>query len=132
MNGKTEMGFIADLVREIPALAKYQTELEAMERDNARLKTENAELKMELGQYIEKWETLDGDAVKTLQHLAQEEFESAGAIAQTHNMNFQITEMYLQFLVKHAYVHAPAASGKSGYGLSHKGRRYLHERGFLK
>jgi predicted transcriptional regulator len=132
MNGKTEMGFVADLIREIPALARYQTELEAMERDNARLKAENTELKMELGQYIEKWETLDGDAVKTLQHLAQAEFESAGAIAQTHNMNSQIAETYLQFLVKHAYVQPPASSGKSGYGLSHKGRRYLRERGFLK
>jgi hypothetical protein len=44
-------------------------------------------------------------------------------------MNSQIAEMYLQFLVTHAYVHPPAPDGKAGYGLSHKGRRYLHSRG---
>jgi hypothetical protein len=132
VNGKTEMGFIAELVREIPALDKYRAELDAMERDNARLKAENAELKIELGQYIEKWETLDGDAVRTLQHLAQDEFDSAAAIARAHNMNFQIAEMYLLFLVAHAYIAPPGAGGKSAYGLTHKGRRYLIERGLLK
>ena len=105
------MELIAELVREIPELAKYQARLEALERDNQHLKAENAELKIELGQYIEKWETLDGDAVRTLQHLAQNEFENARAIAQTHNMNFQIAEMYLQFLVTHAYVVPPVAGG---------------------
>ena len=96
---------------------------------NARLRSENAELKNELAQYIEQWETLDGDAVRTLQYLAQGAYASADAIARTHNMNSQIAEMYLQFLVTHAYVHPPAPDGKAGYGLSHKGRRYLHSRG---
>ena len=125
------MALIANLIREIPALAKYEAELSALERDCARLKTENEELKMELGHYIEQWETLDGDAVKTLQHLAQDEFESADAIARTHNMNFQITEMYLQFLVKHVYVAAPATGERPSYALTSKGRRYLFARGLL-
>jgi predicted transcriptional regulator len=130
--GKAAMGLIAEIVREFPALAKHQVSLEAMERDNARLKTENAELKIELAQYIEKWETLDGDAVRTLRYLAQAEYDNAGAIAREHDMNIQIAELYLQFLVTHAYVAAPVADGKSAYGLTHKGRRYLLERGFLK
>jgi len=126
------MGLIAEIVREFPALAKHQAALETVERDNARLAAENAELKVELAQYIEKWETLDGDAVTTLRYLAQAEYDNAGAIAQAHDMNIQIAELYLQFLVTHAYVAAPAAGEKSAYGLTHKGRRYLFERGFLK
>ena len=126
------MGLIAEIVREFPALAKHQAALETMERDNVRLAAENAELKVELAQYIEKWETLDGDAVTTLRYLAQAEYDNAGAIAQAHDMNIQIAELYLQFLVTQAYVAAPAAGEKSVYCLTHKGRRYLFERGFLK
>jgi predicted transcriptional regulator len=125
------MGLIANLIRENPAFAKHQPELEHMERENERLKAENDELKQELGEFINKWETLDGDAVRTLRYLAQGEFGNADAIARTHDMNFQIAEMYLQFLVTHAYAAAPAAGSSSAYGLTHKGRRYLRERGFL-
>ena len=123
------MGWMEELLGTVPAAAKYRAELEILARENARLRSENAELKNELTQYIEQWETLDGDAVCTLQYLAQGAYASADAIARTHNMNFQIAEMYLQFLVTHAYVHPPAPDGKAGYGLSHKGRRYLHSRG---
>ena len=126
------MEWMEELLGAVPAAAKYRAELEKITHENARLKSENAELKTELAQYIEQWETLDGDAVRTLQYLAQDAFESAEAIARTHNMNFQIAEMYLHFLVKHAYVAAPAAAAKSSYDLTSKGRRYLRERGFLK
>lgn len=125
------MGLIADLVGKVPALAQYRAELDAMESDNQRLRAENAELQRELSQYIEKWETLDGDAINTLRHLARGEFESADAMARAYDMNFQIAEMYLLFLVKHAYVAPPRAGGNSVYGRTHKGRRYLSERGLL-
>jgi len=123
------MGWMEELLGTVPAAAKYRAELETLARENARLHVENAELKNELAQFIEQWETLDGDAVRTLQYLAQGAYASADAIARTHNMNFQIAEMYLQFLVTHAYVHPPAPGGSAGYRLSHKGRRYLHSRG---
>lgn len=125
------MEWFEKLLGEFPAAAEYREELEKIAGDNNRLRLENAELKNELAQYIEQWETLDGDAVRTLQYLAQDAFENAAAIARAHNMNFQIAEMYLHFLVKHAYVAAPVAA-KAGYGLTPKGRRYLRERGFLK
>jgi regulator of replication initiation timing len=124
------MEWMEELLGAAPAAAKYRAELEQMAGENARLKAENAGLKSELAQYIEQWETLDGDAVRTLQYLARDAFESADAIARTHNMNFQIAEMYLQFLVKHAYVATPAAG--AGYDLTAKGRRYLLQRGLLK
>ena len=120
-----------ELLGTVPAAAKYRAELETLARENARLHGENAELKNELAQYIEQWETLDGDAVRTLQYLAQGAYASADAIARTHNMNFQIAEMYLHFLVKHAYVAAPGATAQSGYDLTPKGRRYLRDRGLL-
>ncbi len=125
------MEWLKKMLTEIPAAAKYREQLEKIVADSTRLRSENAELKSELAQYIEQWETLDGDAVRTLQYLAQEAFENAAAIARTHNMNLQIAEMYLHFLVKHAYVAAPVAA-KSGYALTPKGLRYLQERGFLK
>lgn len=125
------MEWLKKMLTEIPAAAKYRGELEKIASDNNRLCLENAELQNQLLQYIEQWETLDGDAVRTLQYLAQEAFENAAAIARTHNMNLQIAEMYLHFLVKHAYVAAPMAA-KSGYGLTPKGRRYLQERGLFK
>jgi len=120
-----------ELLGTVPAAAKYRAELETLARENARLHGENTELKNELAQYIEQWETLDGDAVRTLQYLAQGAYASADAIARTHNMNFQIAEMYLHFLVKHAYVAAPGATAQSGYDLTPKGRRYLRDRGLL-
>ena len=125
------MGWMEELLGTVPAAAKYRAELETLARENARLRSENAELKNELAQYIEQFETLDGDAVRTLQYLAQGAYASADAIARTHNMNSQIAEMYLQFLVTHAYVAAPGATAQSGYDLTPKGRRYLRDRGFL-
>jgi len=124
------MEWMEELLGAAPAAAQYRAELEQMAGENARLKAENAGLKSELAQYIEQWETLDGDAVRTLQYLARDAFESADAIARAHNMNFQIAEMYLQFLVKHAYVAIPAAGAR--YDLTAKGRRYLLQRGLLK
>jgi regulator of replication initiation timing len=125
------MALIAELIREIPALAPHRDLLESLAHENERLKAENADLKKELGEYISQWETLDGDAVTTLRHVAAADFESAEAIARTHHMNGQIAELYLRFLVTHAYVAEPPIGGSAAYGLTHKGRRYLRERGFI-
>jgi len=125
------MGAIEELIKQVPAAAKYRAGLEAMERDNARLKAENEALRRELAQYIEKWETLDGDAVMTLVYLSQCERSQPHEIAAGNKVNPQITESYLRFLTQHAYVQ-PSADDTAGFEISHKGRRYLHERGLLK
>lgn len=122
------MGFIADLLKEIPAAAKYQAALLEMENENARLKTENAELREELGQFINQWETLDWDAVRALVYLSRHEFAHAHEIAGAYQMNVQIAESYLSYLAKGGFVHPPL-NGEARYGLAHKGRRYLRERG---
>jgi predicted RNase H-like nuclease (RuvC/YqgF family) len=42
------MGWIADLLKEIPSAARYKSELEAMEKESARLSQENALLKQKV------------------------------------------------------------------------------------
>ena len=42
------MGWIADLLKEIPSAARYKSELEAMEKENASLKSEVTKLRQEL------------------------------------------------------------------------------------
>jgi cell division septum initiation protein DivIVA len=125
------MGAIADLIKKVPAAAKYRAALEAIERENVQLRAENEELKEELAQYIQQWETLDGDAVTTLVYLSQYERGHSHEIAATNKVTPQTVEAYLKFLAQHAYVHPPA-DGAAGYGIAHKGRRYLSERGLLK
>lgn len=125
------MGVIADLIRKVPAATKYRAALEAMERENVQLKAENEDLKQELAQYLQQWETLDGDAVTTLVYLSQDQRGHPHEIAATTEVNPQTVEAYLKFLAQHAYVHPPA-DGEAGYGIAHKGRCYLGERGLLK
>ena len=49
-----------------PTRSSSDTAVARLKQKIAALQAENAELKIELEQYIEKWETLDGDAVQAL------------------------------------------------------------------
>jgi hypothetical protein len=122
------VGWIADLLRDVPAAAKYRVQLDAMEKENQLLKAENGELKEELAQFIQSWVTLDWDAVRTLVYLAQHERAHAGEIAQAYQMNAHLVESHLNYLVAGHFVHAPV-NGEQRHSLAHKGRRYLRERG---
>jgi predicted transcriptional regulator len=126
------VGLIAELLKEFPVAAKYRSGLDAMEQENERLKAENADLKEELAHYIQQWNTLDGDAVKTLIYISQHECGHVHEIAQAYQINVQIVEMYLKTLVQADYVHAPLNGAEQHYGLALKGKRYLRERGLLK
>ncbi len=95
----------------------------------AALQAENAELKNELEQYIEKWETLDGDAVKVLIYLSRHKTGVAKEIAKADGANVQIADQYLKYLAQHHYVRSPAAT--KPYSILHKGVRYLQERGLI-
>jgi len=132
MKRGVELGLIADLLKEIPAAAKYKPGLDAMETENERLKAENAELQEELEHYTQRWVTLDESALKTLVYLSQYERGHAREIAQAYELNIQIVEMYLNVLAEGDYIHAPLNGSESHYGLARKGRRYLSERGLLK
>lgn len=104
--------------------------LEELKQKIAALQAENAELHIELAQYIEKWETLDGDAVNTLAYLCRHPGARPAAIAKGNQVNPQIVESYLKFLAQHHYVRAPNKPGQP-YSVLQKGVRYLEERGLL-
>jgi hypothetical protein len=122
---------MAELLKEIPAAAKYRAELDAMEKESERLKAENAGLKEELAQFIQSWVTLDWDSVRTLVYLAENERAHASEIAQAYQMNVHLVQSHLNYLVAGDFVHAPLG-GEPRHSLAHKGRRYLRERGLHK
>lgn len=125
------MGVIAQLLKEVPAAQKYRPQLEALEAELDRLKAENARMGAELARFIDRWETLDGDALDTLRYLSRCERGSAAEIAQANRVNIQIVETYLKQLVAGEYVQTHANGGSPCFGLAQKGRWYLEERGLL-
>ncbi len=125
------MGLTAELLKAVPAAEKFRAALDAMEKENEFLKGENAELREELAQFIENWETLDGDAVRSLHYLAQYGQGHAGEISQACQMNIHLVESYLKHLGAGGYVHLPS-NGEPHYALAPKGKRYLRERGLHK
>jgi hypothetical protein len=124
------VGLIADLLKDVPAAVKYRTELESMECENARLRAENARLAEALSEYIDRWETLDAEAVRTLEYLSRHECGHAHEIASAYQLNIQVVDAYLKHLAARDYV-VPPVNGEVRYGLAHKGRRYLRGRGLL-
>jgi hypothetical protein len=125
------VGLIAELLKEIPAAAKYGAELEAMEKANERLKAENTDLKEELAQFIQNWVTLDWDSVRTLVQLSQCDRAHAGEIAEACQMDVHLVQSHLNYLVAGEFVHAPFGD-EPRHSVSPKGRRYLRERGLHK
>jgi len=129
---------VATLLKQVPAAAKFKSKLVALEKEIAKLRSENAQLREDLAQYINQWETLDGPQVSALQYLAANTRGHAADIAKTVAINIQIAETSLVFLQKYDYVNAadagdkPARGKKSQYVLSPKGARYLRERGLHK
>lgn len=119
------------LLQEVPAAAQYRAQLEALAHEHAELKVENARLQEELAWFIPQWDTLDGDAVRTLEYLSRVARGQPQEIAAANQVNIQIVETYLSYLVKGQYAHAPG-DGAPHFTISAKGRRYLRERGLLK
>ncbi len=113
-----------------PAKPRPDAGVDKLKQKIAALEAENAELKLELEQYIEKWETLDGDAVKALIYLSKHKTGVAKEVAKANGVNIQIADHYLKFLATNHYVRVPATAGKP-YTIVHKGMRYLEERGLL-
>lgn len=135
------MGVVANKSRQVPVSANIKRKLETLEAEVTRLRAENAQLTESLEQYIDQWETLDGPAVSTLKYLSEREHGHAAAIARDIDVNVQIAECSLAFLLKCQYVQyvlsangtpKPARAGKSRYVLAPKGARYLQSRGLHK
>lgn len=124
------MEWINKMLKEVPAAGQYQQQLESLVREHAELKSENARLNDELAWFIPKWDTLDGDAVRTLEYLSRVERGIPQEIAEANQVNIQIVESYLQYLIKGQFVHA-IDNGSQHFRISEKGRRYLSDRGLL-
>lgn len=125
------MEWITQLLNDAPAAAPYRARLEQLAREHAELEAENARLRDELAWFIPQWDTLDGDAVRTLEYLSGVERAQPPEIAEANRVNLQIVESYLVYLAKGQYVQA-TVNGEPHFHISAKGRRYLSERGLLK
>ena len=129
------MGVVATLLKQVPAAAKFKPKLEALENELSHLRAENARLQEELAQYINQWETLDGPQVNALQYLAAHKQGHAAGIATAIDVNIQIAETSLVYLLKCGYVMAaeggskPVRGKQAKFCLSPKAMRYLRERG---
>ncbi|MGE0559285.1 MAG: hypothetical protein AB7E73_12135 [Burkholderiales bacterium] len=126
-----QVDWITQLLKDAPAAAPYRAQLETLAREHAELKAENARLKDELAWFIPQWDTLDGDAVRTLEHLSRVERAQPPEIAAVNKVNIQIVESYLVYLAKGEFVHPPL-NGEPHFRISAKGRRYLNDRGLPK
>lgn len=130
------MGVVATLLKQVPAAAKFKSKLEALENELMQLRAEKARLQEDLAQYIDRWETLDGPQVSTLQYLAAYTQGHATEIAKAISVNIQIAETSLVFMEKYAYVCAaeegkPRRGKKAQFALTAKGKRYLRDRGMI-
>ena len=133
------MGWIADLLKEIPSAARYKAELEEMEKGNASLKVENSALKSErdaLRKELEKHKTggggLSDDEDKILVFVAAHESATAPQISQSLSMTRGRVDMHLEDLRTSKHIDASYAVGQEPeYYLEQTGRRYLHAKGLL-
>lgn len=125
------MEWMTKMMNDVPATAPYRVQLESLAREHAELKAENLRLSDELAWFIPQWDTLDGDAVRTLEYLSCVERGQPPEIARANQVNIQIVESYLVYLVKGQFVQC-AANGEQHFHISAKGRRYLSDRGLLK
>ena len=137
------MGWIADLLKEIPSAARYKAELEDMEKENSILKSENGVLKsqiIELRQEIQRRDDviqnekshdalLDEVKVKILLFLAaQREPMVADRISQAIKVDIQIVLFHLKELTHEKMVNDLLNMiSPTSWLLAHEGRRYLIE-----
>jgi predicted nuclease with TOPRIM domain len=128
------MGWLADLLKEIPSSATLTAKLEEaqakydkLEGELARCKEQNAWLRAEVDKHLKPAE-LDEVETKILVHLAgvigRHLAEHVGLVFE---MGTAKTEHYLSKLEKNGYVHGSMSmgGGPARYSLADKGREYL-------
>lgn len=127
------MGWIADLLKEIPSAARYKSELEAMEKENTALKRDNARLQEELAKLKpQDAGALGGDAEKVLVLVSKNDSSTAAQIARALRLSKQVAEMHLEDLLDSGHVgNSLIANADTEYYLAQPGRRYLHTKGLL-
>lgn len=138
------MGWIADLLKEIPSAARYKSELEAMEKkvisleaENKELQLENVNLRQEIQRrdnVIQKQEPARFETLKEniLRLLAEHPYITAQQIAQELSIHTQVAEFHLKDLENTGF----AGGSYSGvddteWFISHNGRSYLIQHALL-
>lgn len=133
------MGMIADLLKEIPSAARYKSELEAMEKENASLKSEVAKLRQEIQRrddILEKEKSqsdrLEEIKEKILVLLTQNEELEAKQISRMLSIGSQLATFHLEELKGAEMVNDYYAVGSPVYwGIIQGGRAYLVRHGLL-
>ena len=127
------MGWIQDLMNELPLGSHYRSELEGMEKENAALKQEVARLKTEVDAL--KASTIGSgrlarQAEQMLLFISREDYATAAELSQALSMSSEDVEMHVDDLVRSGYIESSYAQGPSAeYYLKHKAKRYLHNVG---
>lgn len=122
------MGWIADLLKEIPSAARYKSELEAMEKENTRLRKEIEERDNIIQKEKSHNNLLDENKIKLLIFLStQQDRLTAEEIAQSLNLNLQVIKFSLEEPEKQKMVYADLYSDGSPpeWLIIHDGRKYL-------
>lgn len=133
------MGWIADLLKEIPSAAKFKSDLEEMEKENKKLKEENQDLRRKLDlaeRELEKEKslinTLDPLAEEVLRFLTSVDEAQASQIASHLSKTKVLIETHLSNLNEMEYIEVQYLLGEdTRYFLNQKGRKYLHAKGFI-
>lgn len=129
------MGWIDNLINDIPSASHYRLELESMEQENAALKQEIGLLRAELDALRTKTaspDRLDGETEKLLMFISRQEYATVSHIEEALSFSRQVADMYIEELTKAGYIEPSYASGEGAeFYLKPKAKRYLHRYGLL-
>ena len=133
------MGWIADLLKEIPSAARYKSELEAMEKKVITLESENVNLRQEIQRRdnvirkeISHSNRLEEIREKILKLLSEHDEANSNQISQALSaneqvVNFHLTELEELNLISPSYImNSPVI-----WSIAHEGRKYLISHGLL-
>ena len=133
------MGWIADLLQEIPSAARYKSELEAMEKKVITLESENVNLMQEIQRRdnvirkeISHSNRLEEIREKILKLLSEHDEANSNQISQALSaneqvVNFHLTELEELNLISPSYImNSPVI-----WSIAHEGRKYLISHGLL-
>lgn len=135
------MGWLADLLKEIPSAARYKAELEQLASEHTALKQENATLKTALEKANAEiaasrpgvGANLGPEKEKILRLLSERDRLPAQAIAAACGMGVELTNFHLEELFDSSHVTNVLVMGEGAYySLDQNGRRYLVAKGLLK
>jgi len=133
------MGWIADLLKEIPSAARYKAELETMKEENASLKLQVSDLRQEIQRRDDEvqkekshGQRLEEVREKILLLLAKSGGSTVTEISKSINIEVQLAKFHLNELLATEFVHHPAPYAASErWGIEQEGRRYLVSHGLL-